>query len=88
MRITKSSKMASREQSEKEIANAGCRKCPCCGEEKTLIQYISEGVSGKGISGGVCKTWAEGFIHMKHMKCDCYHCHTCGAEWESDPYQW
>ena len=89
LKIIESDKMAFRKRSDKERANAGCHKCPCCGEEKTFAQYISEGVFDKGLSGaGVCRTWAEGFIRIKHMKCDCYYCKTCGARWESDPYQY
>lgn len=70
------------------ITNIGCSKCPCCGETRKSIEYISEGHPNRGIVSGIQKTWAEGFFKIKTMKCDCYHCLTCGAEWESEPYEW
>lgn len=88
MRITKTSDRVSSLESAKRIANIGCNKCPCCGETKSSISYYSLGEINKGIVSGLSKTWAEGFFKMKSMKCDCYHCLTCGAEWESEPYEW
>ena len=88
MKITKSSYEASMLESYKRIANAGCKRCPCCGESKSHLEYVSVGELHKGIVSGLSKTWAEGFFKMKSMKCDCYSCLTCGAEWESAPYEW
>ena len=88
MRITKSAAAAYDFEVMKNIANAGCDRCPFCGEDKRDIQYFSEGVTNKGISGGVQKSWVEGVFRPRHMKCDCYRCETCGATWESEPYQW
>lgn len=77
MKITKTSDRAAFLKKAKENANKGCDKCPCCGENY------------KGFSP-LIKTWYEGGILKKgkHMKIDCYTCESCGAEWESDPYEW
>lgn len=88
MRITKTSDHATFLKNAKRVANIGCNKCPCCGETKQSTEYILIGEWNKGIVSGLQKTWAEGFFKMKSMKCDCYHCLTCGAQWESEPYEW
>lgn len=88
MRITKTSDRFSALENAKRIANAGCNKCPCCGETKSSLSYFTVGEIHKGILSGLSKTWAEGLFKMKDMKCDCYKCLTCGAEWESEPYEW
>lgn len=89
MRITRSSKDVNRLTVSREIANMGCDRCPCCGETKTWDEYIGKGIINKGISKGIIsKSWVEGIFHMRNMKCDCYKCYSCGAEWESEPYQW
>ncbi len=89
MKITKTAYKASNLKSLKQTANFGCNKCPCCGETRAMtIERTPLGFVTKGIQSGIQKTWAEGIFKMKHMKVDCYSCYTCGAEWESDPYQW
>lgn len=89
MRITKSSRDAASLAVSSAVANAGCNKCPCCGETKSLSDYMNEGIWNKGVSGrGIERTWVEGLFRMRNMKCDCYKCYSCGAEWESEPYQW
>lgn len=92
MKITKSSNEASRLNALKETANAGCLVCPCCGEKKSHVQYMKEeGVfTHKGVSGGIYRSWAAGgfFKKIKNMRVDCYQCYTCGAQWESEPYEW
>lgn len=89
MRITKSSEEVNKFVMAKEIANHGCDRCPCCGETKTWDRYVQEGVTNKGIlKGYINKTWVKGIFRMRNMKCDCYKCTSCGAEWESEPYQW
>lgn len=88
MRITKTATHSALQQTAKEIANLGCNICPCCGETKTMMEYFNEGVLNRGVFGGlVCKTWAQGLFHTKHMQVDCYSCETCGAQWESEPYE-
>lgn len=89
MVITKTSKEVKHFDALREIANRGCNKCPCCGETRTLIECIKQGEI-KGISSGIEKTWTEGglFKPTRYMKCDCWSCNTCGAEWESDSYEY
>lgn len=88
MRITKSSVQVNATRAAAFIANAGCNRCPCCGETGEFINYLKQGIMNKGISGGIEKTWSEGFFHTKFLKCDCYSCYTCGAQWESEPYEY
>lgn len=89
MRITKTAERVSELKHAERIVNIGCNKCPCCGETKQHWDYFRKGIYDKGLSSvGTCKTWVDGLFRMKHMKCDCYKCYTCGAEWESEPYQW
>ena len=89
MKITKSSEVTSSFTAMKATANIGCNVCPCCGETKSWFQYMEEdGVCNKGVSGGLAKSWIEGVFRLRCMKCDCYKCYSCGAEWESEPYQW
>lgn len=75
--------------SAREIANAGCNKCPCCGETKTLSEYLKKEGVLKGISGGIYVSWFETrlFGKSRHMRSDHYICNTCGAQWKSDPYE-
>ena len=87
MKVTKTADYVSALNAQKASANAGCQQCPCCGETKKDWEYIEEGIINKGISGGWYKSWAEGWFRMRSMRCDCYKCYTCGAEWESEPYQ-
>lgn len=84
MRITRTSDRAKFLETVKQNANIGCDKCPCCGETKSSMEYYSN----KGIVSGISKTWFKGFFKVKSMRCDCYSCLTCGAKWESEPYEW
>lgn len=87
MRITKNRTQHKAAESMRIIANRGCDVCPICGETKTLGQYISkESIVLKGISGGTHKTKVKGIFNTHVMHADCYHCLTCGAEWESEWY--
>lgn len=87
MKITKSSKEAASFKAAKIAANAGCNVCPCCGENRSQLDYLRDGITMKGVSDGICKNWIEGFFRVKYMQTDCYKCYTCGAEWESKPYE-
>ncbi len=89
MRITKTPLQHAAFENARKKANTGCGICPCCGETKSTTDYIKIGILNKGVrKGGLNKTWADGIFHMRNMKCDCYKCYSCGAEWESEPYQW
>lgn len=37
-----------------------------------------------------CTTWAKGglFTRTKHYKIKHYICHSCGAKWDSEPFQY
>ena len=63
----------------RETANKGCNVCPCCGENRM-----------DGCIDHTFKTWKRWswLLQTKNMKADCYHCLSCGAEWESDPYEY
>jgi len=88
MRITRTAQEVSSAKMNRVIANLGCKACPCCGETKSSTQYLSEGVYDKGIFGGlICRTWSEGLFRPRYMRVDCYSCETCGAQWESEPYE-
>lgn len=86
MKITKTSEYANRLKSAKAKANKGCLTCPCCGENKFTTEYSV--FEDKGILAGLQRSWVEGLFRTKNMCCDVYHCCTCGAEWESDPYEY
>ena len=80
MKITKTSDRASFLKMSKQNANKGCDKCPCCGKPIKFPSLVS-------------RTWYEsgglfGLGKSKHMKVNYYWCSSCGAEWESDPYEW
>lgn len=88
MKITKSGKKITQLNANKMLANIGCNVCPCCGETENALKYISEGIYNKGIFSGITRTFTKGsIIKLKIMEVDCYRCETCGAEWESDPYE-
>ena len=88
MKITRTSQAALSAQQRSQLANAGCKVCPCCGETKSEMEYFKEGIYNKGVFGGlICKQWAEGLFRTRHMRIDCYSCSTCGAQWESEAYE-
>lgn len=88
MKITKTAEKVQAFEKAKMKANAGCEVCPCCGETQSVGYYISKGFLHRGISSGLCKTWVKGIFKIKNMHVDCYRCYTCGAEWESEPYEY
>lgn len=89
MRITKTPKQANKFARARKIANKDCDRCPCCGETKSWSRYQQEGIDGKGIVNPLSvRTWTRVIFHKRYMKRDKYKCCTCGAEWESNPYQY
>ena len=87
MKITRTNKDDMRSTIRREKANQGCDICPCCGESKTYFDYLEEHVEGKGIIDDSRKVFTKGLFKKKIMQIDCYTCHSCGAEWQSDPYE-
>lgn len=85
MRITRTKEAVAAETSRRAKANAGCEKCPCCGEERDHFEMIGAGEPDKGVDKMQLTRYAGWFsLHVAHV--DWYQCYTCGAEWESDPY--
>lgn len=88
MKVTRSSQAALSAQQRRQLANAGCEVCPCCGETRNFLEYFNEGILNKGLSGPMtCKHWAEGLFRTRYLQADCYSCYTCGARWESEAYE-
>lgn len=87
MKITKRNiKPIETETIERDIANAGCYRCPCCGERKSSTEYLKEGFTDNGLIklSPIFKPKSV-FIDSLY-RIDRYMCKTCGAEWESEPY--
>lgn len=53
MKITRTSQAALSAQQRSQLANAGCKVCPCCGETKSEMEYFKEGIYNKGVFGGL-----------------------------------
>jgi len=83
MKITKTSSMVNTYKSYVNNANIGCNVCPCCGETREVQLENNKLV---GIDDGISCTEAKGFLNIKVYHTTCYKCHTCGAQWESEPY--
>ena len=59
MKITRTSQAALSAQQRSQLANAGCKVCPCCGETKSEMEYFKEGIYNKGVFGGlICELTA------------------------------
>lgn len=80
MKITKLPNSIDPKEKEKELATKGCDKCPCCGETKDWLK------NGAGIMAFPLTTEEVKFFSVKYYDKMYYRCFTCGAEWESEPY--
>ena len=69
--------------------------CPCCGESKNYHLLENNGgverieyVNPNGWYGPAKGYWIGLLFPNRwyHWRIDNYKCHSCGAEWESDPY--
>lgn len=78
MKIIKTKEQVDALRLNKEKANEGCDRCPCCGKKYGL----------NGLLLPMSKTWCTGFFKTRHYKIDTYICSSCGAVWESDPYEY
>lgn len=73
MKVTKTSDMSLLKTIEYLIATQGCDVCPCCGNNRMIINY--------------CRNYAKGLFKTKVYQINVYHCNDCGTEWESEPYE-
>ena len=75
MKIIKTKEQVDALELSKEKAHEGCDRCPCCGKKYgfTVPTWY--------------KAWRTGFFVIKHYRIDGYVCSSCGAEWESEPYE-
>lgn len=88
MKITKYPRVRSDFEQNREKANIGCDVCPCCGEKRHFY-YDQQEKRQKGTGPIMHRSFTHGdFPNIKSMRVDCYVCVTCGAQWESDPYEW
>lgn len=85
MKITKTSKQVQSEKLEREIANKGCEKCPCCGETK-IYNWFEDNYSCGIEQLMPVEVHEEKLFFPRIYIVDMYRCCTCGAEWQSDPY--
>lgn len=87
-------------QDEKKIAKAkaleGCDTCPYCGETreylsvKELFNSIRNDIPYNKYNGIECLgefLYGSLFAFYKVLFVTRFKCHTCGAEWESEPYK-
>lgn len=87
MKITKRNvKPIETDTIERDIANAGCYLCPCCGERKSSKEYLKEEINDKGLIKLSPVIKPKSIFLDNLYKIDRYMCKTCGAEWESEPY--
>lgn len=73
MKITRTATEAKILKENKYNANIGCNKCPKCGCSSP--NAIPTEITWNGFFGG-------------RNKVDCYSCHSCGCQWQSDKYNW
>ncbi|MBD9339948.1 MAG: hypothetical protein EGQ54_04055 [[Ruminococcus] lactaris] len=99
MRITKLPNKDDPKSIAKELALQGCDKCPYCGETRewsvdknTRKLY---GIKKNLVSwyGKKCERDNNSFFlrfkfeKYRYWEVVCFKCYMCGAEWESDPYE-
>lgn len=91
MKIVRTAQAVKDFKQRKINANKGCNVCPCCGESRRWVDCRNNGLLNQGIfhGYGYTKYVSYGFLGLKSklMHIDTYTCETCGAKWESDPYE-
>ena len=70
-----------------KIAKLDCDKCPCCGEAKSFDEYFDENIIDKGIIESSGRELIGKWNNRKLYETTYYRCKTCGAMWESEPYE-
>lgn len=71
----------------REKANVGCYYlCPRCGENRDVLYCVDRGITNEGIVDTIVETICKDT--GKRIRVDHYRCMTCGAEWQSRPYEW
>ena len=91
MKITKTAAQAAVERQRLDHAYEQGKKCPECGETRSFCEYLHEYVQKGsktqpyGVSGGIERAHTSGIFRIKVKTVKVFQCHTCGAEWESDP---
>lgn len=91
MKITKRTYPEQLEQ-RKLAANVGCDVCPCCGETKTTLYYITTKpafASTKGIVENFRLEYGRAPLFSRRVpvyRIDTYYCFSCGCRWESEKY--
>ena len=100
LKIVKLPKKYDMKEYYKKEALKGCESCPFCGENKKW-GYNIHASKFEGILSRVCITWygrkdrLEKFSLRKlipqksrNWKVSYFECKTCGATWESEPYEY
>lgn len=88
MKITKGADILLKEKLNKERASIGCNKCPICGETRKHMEAITKTGKSEGILSATYSTFSKGLFRTKYFRVDHYTCLSCGAKWDSDPYEY
>lgn len=88
MKITKGADKLAQEKLNKERASIGCDKCPVCGETRKFMDVLTKEKKTGGILASTCTTYSKGFFKSRSYRVDHYSCQTCGAKWDSEPYEY
>lgn len=70
-------------------ANIGCDVCPVCGEARSHAKCVEKGLGAVGIEQEYPKrVIVGGPLNPRIRYIDKYSCWSCGASWESEPFDW
>ena len=88
MKITKTAQEADSFQVQRELANIGCKTCPCCGESMSDWEAIKNNLyPHRGVSSILVRRLVkDSWFSTEYKSVEMYSCNRCGAEWESEPY--
>ena len=88
MKITKGADKLAQEKLNKERASIGCNKCPVCGETRKFMDALTKDKKPGGILNATYSTFSKGIFKSRSFRIDHYSCQTCGARWDSEPYEY